>query len=110
LAARARTGLAAIWPDVLELGVSIDGSKGNNLLIFKLVNLWNGQYWDSRLSHGRDGESEATLFIGALAWATMENSRPAPLIDGVHHLKHLWRSGDLVRLDEYLDASRWVCA
>jgi putative DNA methylase len=30
--------------------------------------------------------------------------KPAPLIDQVHRLMHLWRAGDVVRVDEYLDA------
>ena len=30
--------------------------------------------------------------------------RPAPLIDQVHKLMHLWRAGDQVRVDEYLDS------
>ena len=30
--------------------------------------------------------------------------RPAPLIDQVHRLMHLWRAGDQVRVNEYLDA------
>ena len=30
--------------------------------------------------------------------------RPAPLIDQVHRLMHLWKAGDLIRVDEYLDA------
>ena len=29
--------------------------------------------------------------------------RPAPLIDQVHRLMHLWRSGDQVKVDDYLD-------
>jgi adenine-specific DNA methylase len=29
--------------------------------------------------------------------------RPAPLIDQVHHLMRLWRQGDVVRVDEYLE-------
>ena len=29
--------------------------------------------------------------------------RPPPLIDQVHRLMHLWRSGDQVKVDEYLD-------
>ena len=32
------------------------------------------------------------------------DGRPAPLIDQVHRLMHLWRAGDVVRVDEYLDA------
>ena len=30
--------------------------------------------------------------------------RPAPLIDQVHKLMHLWRAGDQVKVDDYLDA------
>ena len=29
--------------------------------------------------------------------------RPAPLIDQVHRLMHLWRAGDQVKVDDYLD-------
>jgi hypothetical protein len=32
------------------------------------------------------------------------DGKPAPLIDQVHRLMHLWRAGDVVRVDEYLDA------
>ena len=32
------------------------------------------------------------------------DGRPAPLIDQVHRLMHLWKAGDLIRVDEYLDA------
>jgi len=30
--------------------------------------------------------------------------RPAPLIDQVHRLMHLWRGGDVIKVDEYIDA------
>src|SRR5262249_15020199 len=30
--------------------------------------------------------------------------RPVPLIDQVHRLMHLWRAGDSVKVDEFLDA------
>ncbi len=30
-------------------------------------------------------------------------SSPAPLIDQVHRLMHLWRAGDVIKVDEYLD-------
>ena len=29
--------------------------------------------------------------------------RPVPLIDQVHRLMHLWKAGDVVKVDEYLD-------
>jgi putative DNA methylase len=31
------------------------------------------------------------------------NTPPSPLIDQVHRLMHLWRAGDVARVDEYLD-------
>lgn len=31
--------------------------------------------------------------------------RPIPLIDRVHCLMHLWKGGDLHRVDEYLDGN-----
>jgi putative DNA methylase len=31
------------------------------------------------------------------------DAKPAPLIDQVHRLMHLWRAGDVVRVDEYID-------
>ena len=31
-------------------------------------------------------------------------SRPAPLIDQVHRLMHLWKTGEAVKVNEYLDA------
>jgi putative DNA methylase len=50
--------------------------------------------WNKRIrkSMGYDGDA------GTAA------GKPAPLIDQVHRMMHLWRAGDLVRVDEYLDA------
>jgi hypothetical protein len=31
------------------------------------------------------------------------SGRPIPLIDRVHRLMHLWRAGDVHKVDEYLD-------
>ena len=31
--------------------------------------------------------------------------KPIPLIDRVHCLMHLWRAGDLPKVDEYLDGN-----
>jgi putative DNA methylase len=33
------------------------------------------------------------------------SGRPVPLIDQVHRLMHLWKSGEIIKVDEYLDAS-----
>jgi hypothetical protein len=30
--------------------------------------------------------------------------RPAPLIDQVHRLMHLWKTGDVSKVDDYLDS------
>src|SRR5713226_4816083 len=30
--------------------------------------------------------------------------RPVPLVDQIHRLMHLWKAGDVVKVDEYLDA------
>jgi putative DNA methylase len=32
------------------------------------------------------------------------NGKPAPLIDQVHRLMHLWKAGDAARVDEYVDS------
>jgi len=55
--------------------------------------------WNKRIrkSMGYDGD------VGAAAVATGAG-KPAPLIDQVHRMMHLWRAGDLIRVDEYLDA------
>ena len=31
------------------------------------------------------------------------DGKPAPLIDQVHRLMHLWRAGDVVKVDEYVE-------
>ena len=41
---------------------------------------------------------------GRLLGVESPDGRPVPLIDQVHRLMHLWRAGDLVRVNEYLDA------
>ena len=35
---------------------------------------------------------------------TAPSGRPVPMIDQVHKLMHLWRAGDQVKVDDYLDA------
>jgi hypothetical protein len=32
-----------------------------------------------------------------------DEGRPAPLIDQVHRLMHLWKEGEVVRVDEYVE-------
>ena len=44
--------------------------------------------------HRRNGRSLGLELTGG---------RPAPLIDQVHRLMHLWRAGDQVRVNQYLD-------
>lgn len=55
--------------------------------------------WNRRIrkSMGYDGD-------GGTAAVATGAGKPAPLIDQVHRLMHLWRAGDVVRVDEYLDA------
>jgi hypothetical protein len=38
----------------------------------------------------------------SMGYAT-PGGRPTPLIDRVHRLMHLWKSGDLLKVDSYLD-------
>ncbi len=33
------------------------------------------------------------------------NGRPAPMIDRMHKLMHLWKDGDMAKVDEYLDGN-----
>ena len=49
--------------------------------------------WNRRIrkSMGYDGDGGATA------------GKPAPLIDQVHRMMHLWKAGDLVRVDDYLE-------
>ncbi|HTS48602.1 MAG TPA: DUF1156 domain-containing protein [Bryobacteraceae bacterium] len=32
------------------------------------------------------------------------DGKPAPMIDQIHRLMHLWKSGDVIKVDEYLDS------
>ena len=66
-------------PDPLPEG---DGEEGSGSKV--RLRPWNRRI---RKSMGYDGDG-----------------RTAPLIDQVHRLMHLWRAGDVVRVDEYLDA------
>ncbi len=35
-----------------------------------------------------------------------KNSRPVPLIDQLHKLMHLWKSGDQMKVNNYIDEQR----
>lgn len=41
--------------------------------------------------------------IGRNLGLELSNGKPAPLIDQVHRLMHLWRAGDQARVNEYLE-------
>jgi hypothetical protein len=48
-----------------------------------------------RLKTWQHGKTKGMGYDGA--------GRPAPLIDQVHRLLHLWKAGDQVKVDEYLE-------
>jgi len=59
-----------------------------------------------------DADSDSSSKIVLKTWAQRKSKsigydapggNPVPLIDRVHRLMHLWKSGDLHKLDEYLD-------
>ena len=59
-----------------------------------------------------DTEKESGSKVKLKTWAQRKGrsmgydapgGRPVPLIDRVHRLMHLWRAGDLSKVDEYLD-------
>jgi adenine-specific DNA methylase len=61
-----------------------------------------------------DSEEESGSKVKLKTWAQRKGStlgyeapsdRPVPLIDRVHRLMHLWRAGDLHKVDEYLDGN-----
>ncbi len=68
--------------DEADFDESDDGEEGSGSKV--RLRPWNKRI---RKSMGYDGDG-----------------KPAPLIDQVHRLMHLWRAGDLIRVDEYLDA------
>ena len=60
-----------------------------------------------------EGESGGGAKLRLKAWSQRRGKnlgleapggRPAPLIDQVHRLMHLWRAGDQARVNEYLDS------
>lgn len=66
-------------------------------------------------SDGEEGEAESASSGGMMklkAWSQRQgrnmgydapSGRPVPLIDRIHRLMHLWRAGDVHKVDEYLD-------
>jgi putative DNA methylase len=61
-----------------------------------------------------DSEEDSGSKVKLKTWAQRKGStlgydapsgRPVPLIDRVHCLMHLWKAGDLHRVDEYLDGN-----
>jgi putative DNA methylase len=71
---------------------------------------------DEERDEAEDAEAEVEGGTGSRvrlkAWQQRKNKgmghdspgRPAPLIDQVHRLMHLWKAGDQVKVDEYLEA------
>jgi hypothetical protein len=61
-----------------------------------------------------DAEEDSGSKVKLKTWAQRKgsslgyeapNGKPVPLIDRVHCLMHLWRAGDLHKVDEYLDGN-----
>ncbi|MBI4525150.1 MAG: DUF1156 domain-containing protein [Deltaproteobacteria bacterium] len=61
-----------------------------------------------------DAEEESGSKVKLKTWAQRKSrslgyeapgGKPVPLIDRVHCLMHLWRAGDLSKVDEYLDSN-----
>jgi adenine-specific DNA methylase len=59
-----------------------------------------------------DTESDSGSKVKLKTWAQRKNKsmgyeasggQPVPLIDRIHRLMHLWRAGDAMKVDEYLD-------
>ena len=62
----------------------------------------------------RDTEEDSGSKVKLKTWAQRKSrslgyeaagGRPVPLIDRVHCLMHLWKAGDLRKVDEYLDSN-----
>lgn len=59
-----------------------------------------------------DSASDSSSQVKLKAWAQRKDKsmgyeaprgQPVPLIDRIHRLMHLWRAGDVLKVDEYLD-------
>ncbi|HOG49426.1 MAG TPA: DNA adenine methylase, partial [Lentisphaeria bacterium] len=73
------------------------------------------EFDESDESDDEDGEAESAGTGGKMklkAWSQRKgknmgydapSGQPVPLIDRVHRLMHLWRAGDVHKVDEYLD-------
>ncbi|MEJ5375060.1 MAG: DUF1156 domain-containing protein [bacterium] len=75
---------------------------------------------DDEIEEEESGEDAATTFeesgskVKLKTWAQRKRrslgyeapaGKPIPLIDRVHRLMHLWKAGDLAKVDEYLDGN-----
>jgi putative DNA methylase len=59
--------------------------------------------WNQRKSASL-GYDAASQYVPRVFGGTLIlGGTPAPLIDQVHRLMHLWKSGDVIKVDEYLD-------
>ena len=50
------------------------------------------------------GELPLHLFAADLYEVMMQSGKEIPLIDRIHRLMHLWKQGDVHKVDEYVDA------
>jgi adenine-specific DNA methylase len=109
---------APIGPCILY-AVSCNLSDGLLLGKYDLLARTGGQSKDEEEDEGVEGESEGeeeaegtSSTVKLKAWSQRKNAglelagiagMATPLIDKVHRLMHLWRAGDQVKVDEYLD-------
>jgi len=69
---------------------------------------WNlrkrpGMGYDPAVDSPRARRAAASPSLFPEIGQPVANSRDIPLIDKVHRLMHLWKAGDVVKVDEYLD-------
>src|SRR6266487_4051497 len=108
---------APIGPCILY-AVSCNLSDGLLLGKYELLVRTGGQSKDEEeeIEEGSEGGSEGveeaegtSSTVKLKAWSQRKNAglemagMSTPLIDKVHRLMHLWRAGDQVKVDEYLD-------
>jgi hypothetical protein len=82
-----------------------------------LIRTGNAEEEETEVEDTDESEEEAGITSGSKvrlkAWnqrtrkslGESSDGKPARLIDQVHRLMHLWRGGDVIKVDEFLDSS-----